>query len=84
MNGVNVWQIAEEAIREQDTMPKILVTWKKSGIGYSKDQRLTIESLGLRRLNHTVEHEDTASIRGMLRKVAHLVEISTSESTSEK
>ena len=54
-------------------MSKISVTWKKSAIGFNKNQRLTIDSLGLRRLNHTVIHEDTASIRGMLHKVRHLV-----------
>ncbi|MCH7744639.1 MAG: 50S ribosomal protein L30 [Chloroflexi bacterium] len=54
-------------------MSKISVTWKKSAIGFNKNQRLTIDSLGLRRLNHTVIHEDTPSIRGMLHKVRHLV-----------
>ena len=56
-------------------MAKIKVTWKKSTIGFSLTQRRTIESLGLRRLNHTVEHEDTPSIRGMVSKVRHLVEV---------
>ena len=54
-------------------MSKISVTWKKSAIGFNKNQRLTIDSLGLRRLNHTVIHEDTPSIRGMVHKVRHLV-----------
>lgn len=56
-------------------MSKISVTWKKSAIGFNKNQRLTIDSLGLRRLNHTVIHEDTPSIRGMVHKVRHLVEV---------
>jgi len=56
-------------------MSKIMVTWRKSGIGYSRDQRKTIASLGLHRLNHTVEHEDTPSIRGMVSKVQHMVEV---------
>lgn len=56
-------------------MSKIAITWKNSTIGYAQDQRRTIEALGLRRLNHTVEHEDTPSIRGMVRKVRHLVEV---------
>ena len=54
-------------------MSEISVTWKKSAIGFNKNQRLTIDSLGLRRLNHTVIHEDTPSIRGMVHKVRHLV-----------
>ena len=56
-------------------MGKISVTWKKSTIGYSQKQRRIIESLGLRKLNHTVVHEDTDSIIGMLIKVGHLVEV---------
>ena len=56
-------------------MGKISVTWKKSTIGYSQKQRKIIESLGLRKLNHTVVHEDTDSIIGMLKKVGHLVEV---------
>ena len=56
-------------------MAKIAVTWKKSIIGHPQDQRRTIASLGLRRLNHTVEHEDTPPIRGMVNKVRHLVEV---------
>lgn len=52
-----------------------MVTWVKSGIGFSRDQRNTIQSLGLRRLNQTVEHDDSPSMRGMLLKVRHLVKV---------
>lgn len=54
---------------------RIRITWKKSGIGYPKDQKATIRALGLKRLHHTVEHDDTRVIRGMTRKVAHLVHV---------
>ncbi len=54
-------------------MARLRVTWKKSAIGYAKDQKRTIRALGLKRLNHSVEHEDTPSIRGMTHKVRHLV-----------
>ena len=57
---------------------KLSVTWKVSGIGYKRDQRRTIEALGLRKLNQTVVHDDTPSIRGMLFKVRHLVEVDES------
>lgn len=57
-------------------MTKISITWTKSGIGHVRTQRKTIESLGLRRLHQTVVHEDTPSIRGMVRKVQHLVTLS--------
>ena len=54
---------------------KLSVTWKVSGIGYKRDQRRTIEALGLRKLHQTVVHDDTPSIRGMVFKVRHLVEV---------
>jgi len=54
---------------------KLRVTWTKSGIGYSRDQRRTLRALGFRRLNQTIEHDDTASIRGMIFKVRHLVRV---------
>jgi large subunit ribosomal protein L30 len=56
-------------------MGKIIITWKKSAIGFPQDQRRTIEAIGLRRLNSTVEQEDNPIIRGMVSKVRHLVEI---------
>jgi large subunit ribosomal protein L30 len=52
---------------------KLRITWIKSGIGYPSDQRRTLKALGFHRLNQVVEHEDSASIRGMLIKVNHLV-----------
>jgi len=52
-----------------------VVTWVKSGIGFSRDQRNTIRSLGFHRLNQTVEHDDSPSMRGMLLKVRHLVKV---------
>ncbi len=54
-------------------MAKLRITWVKSGIGYPADQRRTLKALGFHRLNQVVEHEDTASVRGMLVKVHHLV-----------
>ena len=54
-------------------MPKIAITWKKSAIGYERSQKRAIESLGLRRLNQTVEHDDTPSVRGVVHKLRHLV-----------
>jgi len=47
----------------------------KSSIGYPKDQKATIEALGFRKLQQTVEHEDHPTIRGMIRKVNHLVQV---------
>ncbi|MBV8695186.1 MAG: 50S ribosomal protein L30 [Chloroflexi bacterium] len=56
-------------------MAKLRIKWVKSAIGYPKDQKATIASLGLRKLQHTVEHEDHPAIRGMIRKVMHLVRV---------
>jgi large subunit ribosomal protein L30 len=57
------------------TVKRLRITWTKSAIGYSERQKRTIRALGLRRLGHTVEHEDTPVIRGMLDKVRHLVQV---------
>lgn len=54
---------------------KLRITWKKSAIGYKRDQKLTIRALGLRRLGQTVEHSDSPAVRGMIGKVRHLVEV---------
>jgi large subunit ribosomal protein L30 len=51
------------------------VTLVKSAIGYSMRQKNTVRALGLRRLGQTVEHDDTAVIRGMISKVSHLVRV---------
>ena len=56
-------------------MAKLRVKWVKSAIGYSKDQKATIRALGLRKLQQTVEHEDHPALRGMIRKVSHLVKV---------
>jgi large subunit ribosomal protein L30 len=55
-------------------MSKLLITWKKSGIGYADDQKETIRNLGLKRLGQTVEKPDNRSVRGMIHKVRHLVD----------
>ncbi|MFQ5879809.1 MAG: 50S ribosomal protein L30 [Dehalococcoidia bacterium] len=56
-------------------MARLRITWKKSAIGYRRDQRRTIWALGLSRLGQTVEHGDSASVRGMIGKVKHLVAV---------
>ncbi|MDY6206112.1 MAG: 50S ribosomal protein L30 [Prevotella sp.] len=56
-------------------MATIKIKQIKSKIGYPIDQKRTLEALGLRKISQVVEHEDTPSIRGMIRKVHHLVTI---------
>lgn len=54
---------------------KLKVTQVRSGIGREKSQRLTLKGLGLTRMNKSVILKDTLPIRGMIRKVSHLVEV---------
>lgn len=55
-------------------MARVRITWKKSTIGRPETQKRTVRALGLRKLNQTVEHDDSPQIRGMINKVGHLVE----------
>ena len=57
-------------------MSKLVVTQRRSRNGSDQRQRDTLRSLGLRRIGHSVEHDDTPQIRGMIAKVSHLVEVS--------
>ena len=58
----------------------VKVTLKKSTIGQKPKTRATVEGLGLRKLHQTVEQVDSPSLRGMLAKVRHLVEVEESQS----
>ena len=54
---------------------KLKITQVRSTIGRKVGQGRTIRALGIRRLHHTVVHEDTPQIRGMIQKVSHLVRV---------
>ncbi len=54
---------------------KLKITQTRSIIDRLEAQKRTIKALGLGRPNYTVEHDDTPQIRGMIRKVIHLVEV---------
>ncbi|HHW10566.1 MAG TPA: 50S ribosomal protein L30 [Firmicutes bacterium] len=54
---------------------KLKIRWVRSAIRSPQDQKDTLRALGLRKLNQIVEKEDTAGVRGMIRKVHHLVEV---------
>ena len=56
-------------------MAKLKITLTRSLIGRPENQRVTVKALGLRKLNSSVEQEDTAVIRGMVHKVEHLVTV---------
>jgi large subunit ribosomal protein L30 len=55
---------------------KLRITQRRSRNGCDQRQLDTLRSLGLRRIGHSVELSDTPQIRGMIAKVAHLVEVS--------
>ena len=54
---------------------RLKITQVKSTIGFNKDQAKVIQSLGLRRIGHSVELADTDATRGMILKVRHLVTV---------
>jgi large subunit ribosomal protein L30 len=58
---------------------KLKVTLIRSGINRPEDQKLTIQGLGLTRLRRTVILKDTPAVRGMIRKVSHLVTVEPAE-----
>ena len=58
------------------TAKRLTITLRKSTIGFNKTQAKTVEGMGLRRINHSVELPDTPATRGMILKVRHLVEVS--------
>jgi large subunit ribosomal protein L30 len=58
----------------------IKIRWIRSGIAFNRNQKEIVRSLGLRRLQHVVERPDNAVVRGLVAKVAHLVEIVDGES----
>ena len=60
----------------------VIVTQTKSAIGRKADQRLTLIGLGLNKIGRTRELEDTASVRGMINKVKHLVRVEQQETVS--
>ncbi|MBX3054577.1 MAG: 50S ribosomal protein L30 [Caldilineaceae bacterium] len=54
---------------------KLVVTLVKSPIGYEKSQKATVRALGLRKISQSVEKDDSSAVRGMIAKVAHLLEV---------
>ncbi len=64
-------------MQEQTTAAtgRLKITLVKSPIGYRESQRLTVQSLGLRRIRQSVIHNDTPGIRGMVNKVNHLIAV---------
>jgi large subunit ribosomal protein L30 len=64
---------------ETQPVKNVRITWVHSSIGETERHKATIKALGLHRLHETVEHPDTATLRGMLYIVKKLVRIEESE-----
>ena len=60
-------------------MAKVKITLVKSPIGYKKDQKATLEALGLGKMNSSVIHEENDCIKGMIFKVKHLVKVESAK-----
>jgi large subunit ribosomal protein L30 len=54
---------------------RVRVTQVRSQIGFDRRQRATLRGLGILRIHQTVELEDTPQVRGMIRKVVHLLKV---------
>ena len=63
---------------EANEVKMLKVKLVRSPIGYTENQKLTVKALGLHRMNHVVERPDNAAIRGMIKTVGHLLEVSES------
>ncbi|MGB9592672.1 MAG: 50S ribosomal protein L30 [Anaerolineae bacterium] len=61
--------------KKKETVRKLRITLRKSVIGYSERQKATVRALGLHHLGQVVEKEDSPTVRGMVAKVSHLVEV---------
>jgi large subunit ribosomal protein L30 len=57
------------------------ITLRKSLIGYEKDQRLTANALGLGKIGSSIVQPDNAAIRGMIRKITHVLNVETVDET---
>ena len=58
-----------------NTAARVKIRQVRSSIGFNKNQGIVLQSMGLRRIGHTVELADTPETRGMIHKVRHLVEV---------
>jgi large subunit ribosomal protein L30 len=67
--------MAKRATNNDGAARRLKITQVKSTIGFNKDQAKVIQSMGLRRIGHSVELADTDATRGMILKVRHLVTV---------
>ena len=63
------------AAKKDSQAKKLTITLRKSPIGFNRNQAQIVQSMGLRRIGHSVELNDTPETRGMILKVRHLVTV---------
>jgi len=68
-------RVQKDGGQKEGPRERIAITLVKSGICTPKDQKATLKGLGFRRLGQKVVREDTPAVRGMVRKVRHLLEV---------
>jgi large subunit ribosomal protein L30 len=64
-------------------MSQLKITLKRSPIGHNETQKRTVRALGLRRLNQTVIQPDNPSIRGMIARIPHLLQVEVIQETAQ-
>lgn len=62
-------------LKDNTVMAKLKITQVRSSIKTTKSQKATLESLGLRKMNQTVEHDATPQIVGMVNKLRHMLSV---------
>ena len=67
--------MAKKAKAAANAANKLTITLRKSPIGFNRNQAAVVQSMGLRRIGHSVALLDTPETRGMILKVRHLVEV---------
>ena len=67
--------MAKRATKKSGGADRVKITLVKSTIGFNRNQAKVVESMGLRRIGHSVELADTPATRGMILKVRHLVTV---------
>ena len=67
--------MARRAKNSDSEAKRVTITQIRSTIGFNKDQAKVVQSLGLRRIGHSVELADSEAVRGMILKVRHLVTV---------
>jgi large subunit ribosomal protein L30 len=67
--------MAKRATDKTSGASRLKITLVRSTIGFNRNQAKVVESMGLRRIGHSVELADTPATRGMIHKVRHLVTV---------